>query len=256
MLKKLALVTIVSLAFSTIAQADTILGIEVGTYQWSPDYTGNISVDGSSQDGDSLSLVNDLGFSDGNHNVTWASLEHPVPFLPNVKIVTTDLDISASSILNKNITFGGQIYSINENVTTQVDLSNTEYTLYYELLDNWINLDAGVTFRQYDGITSLKTDPTGSNISESEALDFIFPLLYLKGRFDLPLTGFFVDGEVNILSYDGDSISDTAISVGYESDIGLGGKAGYRTFSMDINESDFTSDIEFKGAYVSVFYHF
>ncbi len=255
MFKKLTIATLISLSLSSVVQADTA-GIEVGGYQWTPDYTGIISVDSSSQDGDTLNLVDDLGFTDDSHNVVWASLEHPIPFLPNFKLVSTDLDVSASSILSRSITFGGQIYTASESVSTQVDLSNTEYTLYYELLDNWINLDAGLTLRQYDGLVSLKTDPSGTNISESEALDFTIPLVYLKGRVDLPLTGFFVDGEVNILSYDGNSISDTAFSVGYESDIGLGGKAGYRTFSMEVDESDFTSDIEFKGAYVSVFYHF
>jgi outer membrane protein len=255
MFKKLAIATFISLSLSSLVQADTA-GIELGGYQWTPDYTGNISVDDDSQIGDTLNLTNDLGFTDGSHNIVWASFEHPVPFLPNFKIISTDLDISTNSVLNRDITFGGQTYTANENVATQVDLSNTEYTLYYELLDNWINLDAGLTFRQYDGLISLKTDPTGSNISEKEELDFIIPLLYLKGRVDLPLTGFFVDGEVNILNYDGNSVSDTAFSVGYESDIGLGGKAGYRTFSMEVEESDFTSDIEFKGAYLSVFYHF
>ena len=255
MIKKLSLLALAGLSFSSLVQAD-VAGIEVGAYQWTPDYSGVISVDDGSQQGTELNLENDLGFSEADHNIIWASLEHPIPFLPNFKLVSSDLDISASSVLTRDITFGGESFTANESVTTRVDMSNIEYTFYYELLDNWINLDAGLTLRQYDGIVSLRTDPTGSNISESEVLDFTIPLLYLKGRVDLPLTGFFVDAEINIISYKDDSLSDTAFSVGYESDFGLGGKAGYRTFSMEVEESNFSSDLDFSGAYVSVFFHF
>ena len=244
-----------TLSVSSIVYADTA-GLEVGAYQWQPEYSGFIAVDATSQNGTRLDLENDLGLTDDSHNIVWASLEHPVPFLPNIKLVSSDLDVQASSILTRDIVFGGETYSADEAVDTQIDMSNMEYTLYYELLDNWINLDAGLTLRQYDGFVSLNTDPTGSNISESELLDFTLPLVYLKGRVDLPLTGFFVDGEVNIISYDGDSLSDTAFAVGYESDIGLGAKAGYRTFTMEVEESEFLSDVKFTGAYVSVFFHF
>lgn len=253
MLKKLPLLSIAALCFSSYVQADAA-GIEIGAYHWTPDYSGTLAVDDGSQQGTSLNIENDLGFSDDSHNIIWASLEHPVPFLPNFKLVSSDLDTSSSSLLSRDITFGGQTFTASENVNTQIDMSNIEYTFYYELLDNWINLDAGLTLRQYDGVVTLST--ADSAVNETEKLDFTIPLIYLKGRVDLPLTGFFVDGEINIISFDGDSLSDTAFSVGYESDFGLGGKAGYRTFSMEVDESDFVSDLEFSGAYVSVFFHF
>lgn len=255
MLKKLSVLAIAGLTLSSYAQADTA-GLEVGAYQWTPDYSGVFAVDEGDQLGTSLDIQDDLGFTDEDHNIIWVSLEHPVPFLPNIKIVSSDLDVSAASVLTRDIVFGGETFTASENVATRIDMSNIEYTLYYELLDNWINLDAGLTLRQYDGLVTLSTDPAGSNINESEPLDFTIPLLYVKGRVDLPLTGFFVDGEINIISVSGDSLSDTALSLGYESDFGLGAKAGYRTFSMEVEESDFTSDLEFEGAYVSVFFHF
>ncbi|MDQ7048476.1 MAG: TIGR04219 family outer membrane beta-barrel protein [Enterobacterales bacterium] len=196
----------------------------MGAYQWTPDYTGSISVSDAVNAGTQLDVVNDLGFSSDNHNIVWASIEHPIPLIPNIKVVSSSLDIGASSVLSRDIVFNGQTYTTNENITTRIDMSNVEYTLYYELLDNWINLDAGLTFRKYDGSIALKTDPAGSNINENHVLDFTIPLLYLKGRADLPFTGFFVDGEINVINYNGDSLSDTAFSVGCESEFGLGGK--------------------------------
>jgi len=255
MLKKLSLAILASLSLSSIVQAD-VAGIEIGAYQWTPDYTGFVAVSDATSTGTQLNVVNDLGFSNGNHNIVWASIEHPIPLIPNIKVVSSKLDVGASSILSRDIVFNGQTYAANENVTTRIDMSNIEYTLYYELLDNWINLDAGLTLRKYNGSISLKTDPAGSNISENHVLDFTLPLLYVKGRADLPFTGFFVDGEINVINYNGDSLSDTAFSVGYESEFGLGGKAGYRTFSMVVDESNFQSDVDFSGAYVSMFFHF
>jgi len=255
MLKKLSLAILASLSLSSIVQAD-VAGIEIGAYQWTPDYTGFVAVSDATNTGTQLNVVNDLGFSNGNHNIVWASIEHPIPLIPNIKVVSSKLDVGASSILSRDIVFNGQTYAANENVTTRIDMSNIEYTLYYELLDNWINLDAGLTLRKYNGSISLKTDPAGSNISENHVLDFTLPLLYVKGRADLPFTGFFVDGEINVINYNGDSLSDTAFSVGYESEFGLGGKAGYRTFSMVVDESNFQSDVDFSGAYVSMFFHF
>ncbi len=255
MLKKLSLALFASFSISSIALAD-VAGIEVGAYRWTPDYTGTIAVSDTNVPGTQLDVENDLGFSNGDHNILWASIEHPIPLIPNIKVVSSKLDVGASSVLTRDIIFNGQIYTTNESVVTRVDMSNVEYTLYYELLDNWINLDAGLTFRQYDGIITLKTDPNGSNINESHLLDFTLPLLYVKGRADLPMTGFFVDGEINVINYNGDSVSDTAFSLGYESEFGLGGKAGYRTFSMVIDEANAQADVDFSGAYVSMFFHF
>ncbi|MFT6733639.1 MAG: outer membrane protein [Polaribacter sp.] len=255
MINKQTLVAIAGLTLAPFASAD-MAGIEVGAYQWTPDYSGTIASDSTGSTGTSINIQDDLGFVDDTHQVIWASLEHPIPLIPNLKVVSSDLSSSATNTLTEELVFEGQTFTVSEDVSTVIDMSNIEYTVYYELLDNWINLDGGLTFRQYDGVVSLKTDPNGSNLDEHQSLNFTIPLLYLKGRVDLPFTGFFVDGIVNIISLDGNSLSDTEFSVGYESEIGLGAKAGFRTFAMDVDESGLLADIEFKGAYISAFFHF
>ncbi|WP_196140548.1 TIGR04219 family outer membrane beta-barrel protein [Aliikangiella sp. G2MR2-5] len=251
MKKQVTTLVLISALSSSAAFAD-VAGFEVGGYQWKPDYKGTVN----SESGTNVDMKSDLGFSDDSHNVLWASLEHPVPFLPNVKLVSSDLESSASNVMTRDITFGGTTYSASEQVSTVYDMSNTEFTFYYEALDNWINLDLGLTLRKYDGEVRLQTPASGSNLNEFEELDFTIPLLYVKGRIDLPLTGFFVDGEINMISYDDDEVSDTAFSVGYESDFGLGAKLGYRTFSLEVLDDSFSGDLEFDGSYISVFYHF
>jgi outer membrane protein len=252
MKKQLGLLLAASSMFcASVTQAD-ILGFEIGAYQWKPDYSGTFASSGGNELIDNIDLENDLGYSDESHNIIWFALEHPVPIIPNIKIVSSDLEASSDSNLSREIEFSGQRFTTD--VSSTFDLSNTEYTLYYEILDNWVNLDLGLTARVYDG--EAKIASTEPEIEEVEEIDFTIPLLYAKARFDLPFTGFFVDAEVNIISFDGDSISDMALSIGYESDIGLGAKLGLRRFSLDVEDDDFVADIEMDGTYISAFYHF
>lgn len=255
MKKLLGIFAIASFASIPAVQAD-IAGFEVGGYQWKPDYDGTLVSTEGTVIGSNIDLQSDLGFSDESHNIIWASLEHPVPMLPNFKIVSSDLDVSAFNTLTRDIVFAGETYSVSDDVTTVIDMSNTEYTFYWEILDNWVNLDLGLTLRSYDGEIALSTPTTGSNLNEQEELDFTIPLFYAKGRFDLPFTGFFVDASANIISYDDDSISDLMVGLGYESEIGFGASLGYRTFDLDIEEDDIVLDAKFDGTYISAFFHF
>jgi len=255
MKKLLGVFAVVGISSIPVAQADTA-GFEIGGYQWNPDYKGFIVSDEGAIAGSQIDLQDDLGYTDEDHNVLWVSIEHPIPVLPNIKIVSSDLDSTANSILTQEVVFGGETFSVSDDVTTVIDSSNIEYTLYYELLDNWVNLDMGVTLRQYDGSVSLSTPSTGSNLNETEDLDFTIPLFYTKARFDLPFTGFFVDGQMNIISYDDDSVSDIMVALGYESEIGFGASVGYRTFDLEALEDDLEVDIQFDGVYFSAFFHF
>lgn len=252
LLNKTALTLIgATILLSTQVQAD-VVGIQFGADAWTPDYKGDIKFDTSSSDGTVIDLEDDLGFGDESHSTLWVKIEHPVPIIPNIKIVASDLDASASSTLTRDITYGDETFSASEDINTRFDMSNTEFTLYYELLDNWINLDAGLTIRQYDGKSTIRTSTT----SATEGLDFAVPLLYLDARVDLPFTGFFVDSTLNTISVDDNSISDVSVSLGYESNFGLGARLGIRTLDLEFNEDDVAADLEFQGTYLNVFYHF
>ena len=239
------------LLVSTSLRAD-VLGLEAGASFWEPDYTGNFALNAPGFTGTQVNIKDDLGYGSQSHNIYWVSIEHPLPILPNFKIVSSDLNATSSARLSKAITFGGQTFSVSDDVTSRFDLSNTEYTLYYELLDNWLTLDAGLTLRKYNGQANISTTSTGA----SEKLDFSIPLIYLNARFDLPFTGFFVDSQLNTVSVGDNSITDTAVSLGYESSIGLGARLGYRSLDLQFDESDLTGDLKFKGTYLNAFYHF
>ena len=183
-------------AVATSARADFI-GLKIGANQWTPELSGSFS---SGLDS-SIDLLGDLGIDDPSSSSIQLILEHPIPLLPNVKYQGFDLDSRGSNLLTGSITFETQTYT-NETISSTFDLSHDDIVLYYELLDNWINLDFGLDLKRFDGEVSVVGDV---NTTPSTILiDETIPLLYLSARFDLPFSGFYIGADINNLSL-GDS---------------------------------------------------
>lgn len=69
---------------------------------------------------------------ENDHSMSFSiAVEHPVPFLPNIKIKHTDLQAES------NQSFSGL-------KRHQVDLDYSDFILYYEVLDNIISADIGL----------------------------------------------------------------------------------------------------------------
>ena len=230
------------------AQADTIFGVYAGGGTQKFDFTGDFEDDAVS--GTEIDLEDDLGISDESGTYVYIALEHPIPFIPNILLTSIEIDQSASGNLQE--TFNGVTF--NENVESTVDLSHTDATLYYELLDNWVNLDLGLTIRKFDG--EIKLVSTTSTKSAQEDIDYTIPLLYGKARFDLPLTGVYVSASGNWIGIGSNKFLDSMVTVGYESTIGLGLEAGYRNITLSIDEDDFEADLGFSGIFAAATFHF
>lgn len=238
------------LLFSTSAHADAV-GFSLGASYWAPSLSGNFNSTGDPE----INLSDDLGIDDPTSTSPIISLEHPIPVLPNIRYQALNLDSSGKSILTSNITFNGQTYSAGEAVRSNFDLSHNDIYLYYEVLDNWLNLDVGLDLKFFDGEVSMvgSTNTTTSKIKIDETI----PLLYLSARIDLPFNGLYLGADFSGLSVNDSEVVDTAIKLGYESSIGLGIEGGYRTFSIKLDAiDDFNSDLEYDGAFVSAYFRF
>ena len=79
---------------------------------------------------DVVDVENDLDLeSDTNANLS-AYLEHPVPVLPNVRLNYTRIEQSGSGEVST------QFDLVSGDVDSDLDLSQFDVTLYYEVLDN------------------------------------------------------------------------------------------------------------------------
>ena len=203
------------MAVSLAANADTI-GFVVGAGSWSQDASGDLGTN----------VVSTTPFSKGDSaTMVWAAVEHPVPLLPNVRFATTPVDSSNSS-------------------GDSLKMDQTDLTLYYEILDNWINLDLGLTGRKVDGKI------TASSVSDD--FNVTIPMVYARAQFDVPITGLSVGALVNTVGV----FKDVSFYVAYETGIGFGVELGQRKQTIDLDESDVKSSLENSGTYLAAFYHF
>jgi len=243
-LRVLAVAAGVFTAHNTLA--DTIFGIYAGAGSWQGEYSGSI--------GDPAASAGELGMDDNNTTYYYLAIEHPVPFLPNIKVQQNDIKSTQTTSLNDDFRLDDVTFPAGTTLRTDFDLSYTDATLYYEALDNWLNLDLGVTLRKYDGYLNADT----ALVSENVDVDLVLPLIYGKFQFDLPLTGFIAGFEGNYVGYDGNELFDYSAKIGYlfDSALDVGLEAGYRSITMNIDEDDVTTNLELKGPYIAALFHF
>ncbi|WP_105101492.1 TIGR04219 family outer membrane beta-barrel protein [Microbulbifer pacificus] len=244
-MKKITLAICAALA-SAGASADTILGFDATAGLWKPAYSGAIGVD--SYNVDEFTLAED--------NVTFlqVALEHPVPLIPNILLAHSKIETNGAAMLSESVTFGDETFLVGSDVNADINLTHTDATLYYEILDNWVNLDLGLTARQYRGELSVTSDQQAENIE----LSGVLPMVYGVARFDLPFTGWSIIAQGNGTGYKGDSHTDLTAKIRWDFvpalDFAL--EAGYRSMTLDIKELDaLQSDLEIKGPYLGLSLH-
>jgi outer membrane protein len=247
-MKKTLAVAALTLA-APFASADTILGVYAGAGAWMTGTSGNIGSD--------IDLEDDLKLDDSTSIQFYVALEHPVPLIPNVRIKRTDLTIDGDGSITGSV---GDI-SLTGDVKSTLDLSHTDFTLYYEILDNWISLDVGLTARLFDGSISFDGTGVAASSSSNEDLSFVVPMGYAMAQFELPLSGLYAGGDVNVISMGGNTLSDINVQVGYDFPlpvIDLGIAVGYRQFGLKLDDDlgDFETDVNVSGPYVNATFHF
>lgn len=233
---KLTLAVGSSLLLATsLAQADVVgLGASVG--YWDSNLSGNAASGGNSVDVDDELRLKD----DGNANAS-IYVEHPVPVLPNVRLAYTLIEQSGRSTLTSpydGVSSGP--------VRSDLDLEQLDLTLYYEILDNVVNLDLGLTIRDFSGELLVQN---ASQSSRTEA-DAVLPMGYIAARVDLPLTGAAVGAEGNFISFDGDSMRDFNVYGQYSISL-LQLRAGYRQIAVDYEDGSDQFDVEIDGPFIS-----
>ena len=240
---------VVLAALAMPASADTIFGIYAGAATWQQQASGDVTA-GVSE----LDVEDDLGVDDDDNNVFYVAIEHPIPLLPNIRLQHTDISLVGDNLLSRNIEFNGTVFTLSEQVNTDLELTQADAVLYYELLDNYVSLDLGLAARWVDGFVRVN-----STLASAEAeFSGVIPLLYAKARVDLPLSGLWVGAQVQGLAYDGDQLVDANAQIGWESDLGLGVELGYRSFSLELEEFDEvdTAKIDIDGVYFGLTFHF
>ena len=229
---------------SMSAQSDTIAGVYAGVQAWQTDTTGGFA--------DSSSTAN-FNFDDETNTSFYVAVEHPLPFIPNIKVARTTLDNSGTTALDTSFTFDGELYTANSTVDTMIDLTATDFILYYELFD------LGINAKYIDG--SLSVVDAASNTQGTGEFSGVVPMAYSRLQLGLPFTGLAAYAEGSYLSFDDHELSDYQVAVAYsfiESlavDMTL--QVGYRKVTVDIEDlDDIYANMEFDGVFAGLEVHF
>lgn len=223
------------LAFgSTTAQAD-FLGLYAG-------------VDGVY----SQTSINDNSPTDDKFNAVYnVAFEHPVPFLPNLKLRYSEFGGTRDN-------FQSGIYMVDQDL----DVNTLDAIAYYEILDNIVSVDAGLGVKRLDVSNALRNTVPAVNITFTADDKQTLPALYVAAGGKLPFTGFSAKAEVMAGKNSDADFNDINAEVKYNVieniALDLGVKFGYRamTVNFDDDANSGFDKIEAKGPYLGLEAHF
>lgn len=241
--KQLAIV-ILGLTASQFASAD-IVGAGASVGYWNSQLSGE-----ANKGNDRVDVEDSLDLERSSNVQLRAALEHPIPLLPNVALGFTRLEESGTGELGASfgdieVLGGGTVP-----VRSELDLDLLDATFYYELLDNWLNLDAGITIRALDGELQVENRLNPADATSAD-INAVFPMGYVAARFDVPVTGLSVGASGNAIAFDGDSLYDFTAYGQYDLSI-VRLQGGYRQLSIDVEDSGDSLDVDIGGPFISV----
>lgn len=249
-MKKIAVAIIApTLLFTGAAQADTILGIYAGGQIWDTSNSGSFGSGTGTQE---------FAFKDEKQQSFYVALEHPIPLLPNIKIRENELVTQGSVTLSENFTYNGEGYAAGTTLGSTIDLSHTDFTLYYEIFDNdLLTVDLGLTAKQVDGLLAVRDAQTENRLQS----DGWIPTGYAQVRVGIPATDLTIYGLANAISVDDSSIRDVEAGIEYRLvenlAIDMNLQLGYRDVTIELDDLDgIYSDLQFKGPYLGLEIHF
>ena len=229
-----------------IASASTQADIIGGTVEASVWQAG---ISGETKSGaNTIFLDSDLKFDDDTFFEIAASIELPVPVLPNLKIRHTKLEQTETGQIPNDY---GTV-SAGANVRTTLDLTHTDVIAYYEILDNWVSIDIGFDIKVFDG--QIDVQDLGSANQSGPGVDVVLPLPYAKAEIELPFTGMAFGAEMAGISYSGSGLYDARARIRQNISLAFI-ELGYRVMGIKIDDlgagDAFEVDAKYDGVYLS-----
>ncbi|MDR8522357.1 TIGR04219 family outer membrane beta-barrel protein [Shewanella fidelis] len=225
----------------TSAQAATVVGFKVGGDYWKADTSGTFAERGRAQQ--------EFNYDSSSQGSIWVAVEHPIPLVPNVKIRQNSLDADGKM---SDADFIFNEHNFKGDVNANADLSNTDFVLYYEILDNDIvSLDLGAAYKKMDG--HFRVSDAGH--PESKNIDSGIVMGYIDAQVGVPGLGLYGFTDI-MMGVDESNVYDYSLGLGWNFDgtaLDYRIRAGYRDFKFDVNGFDgVTADMQFKGYFAGV----
>jgi outer membrane protein len=236
---------ICAVLYSSSAQSDLLLGINAAASTWFSNQSGDI--------GKTPQSFNALGFGSNVYSSFYLDIE--LAGLPEIQFSYTEISASANGTTAGSFDLGGNSFPASTDIDIGFDVETADLTLYWQLSDNIVGADLGLTGRYIDGRVRVNDGLT----TDSVELHSIVPLAFMRARFDLPYSGWYLEGDTHLIKYEGNGYSDSAVKLGWQTesitDFGL--NVGYREMSLKVEELDgLSADLKISGPFASATFHF
>ena len=222
------------------------LELEVG-FNYATDKTLSGMV---SSNGTEIDVVEDLNLEKlgNNQGEGWINLKHFVPILPNIKIENSESHYYGESTLSKEITFLGFVFTISQDVISEMHMEKQDLTPYYNVLDlDLLSVDLGVSLRSLDGMIAV-----GDKV---ETIKEVIPMFYTEITSN-PTDSLKLSGQVKYLNIDGDKIEEKKGTISYDIWKGLNIDVAYKSEEIDIEVDGSKIKIEEETSLVGLSYRF
>ena len=235
------------LLFSTTIFADELFSLKGGYQLLSPE--GSIAGTGNGVE-QKLDLERDLNLDD-SENVTaeialnWGSSRLSFNYLP--------ISFSGTGILTVAGEFNGKVFSVDDTVTTDLDINlyDIGYTYYLLNFDDLptrfqLGLELAVKIADVDvTFVDLDTDPV---IVESESATVPIPTIGVRSR--IALADFLgITGRIGYMEFDGNHFLDAEAQLEFSPFPLVGLYVGVRYFDLKIDEDDVFVETKFSGPF-------
>ena len=239
---------------ATAANAD-FGRVEMGVGAWNQTPSGEISYTESGGTGSDKSDE-----TQETQPYVWALIKHPIPIVPNFRLEYVGLENvgKATGTFKEFTASGGK---------TSLKMTQFDVIPYYNILDNtaWITLDLGLDLK----VTEIKYQADGvvipgvADTSYSDSTTVVIPLVYLRGRVEIPSTNIGLEADVKYVSYNSNTIYDARAKVDYTLDfvpvVQPAIEVGYRVQKIKLEDDGAGSakaDLDFAGIYAGLMLRF
>jgi len=236
--------------FAGLASADETIAVKVGYMMLSPSgqFASTVNNVGTRVDMESDLALKNSYQPTGEIIVNLGDAAISAAFVP--------MSFSGTSVLNRNITYGGTTYTAGTTVSSdfKADMLDFGYTYYIVNMDDLpsrfqLGIETAVK------TITAKTSITSAGASSNKSVTVPIPTVGLRAR--VALADFIgVTGRVGYLGYSGNSILDADAQIEFSPLPMLGIYAGYRQLKLKVDTNNMYVNTTFSGPYAGAFFRF
>jgi outer membrane protein len=250
MKKSLMFVSLVFLFAMVMPSQSFSVGLEFAVGVWEQSPQGQLSFEEISES-DILDLEDDLNYDDETRLFARLKIDMPA-VIPNIYLMATPMEFDGTGRKNVDFNFGDETFQADVDFFSEIILDHYDVALYYGIpgletaTADLLNVEVGINIRIYD--FEGKIDQAATGFTESESFTAPVPMVYLAAQLR-PLEKLAIEAEAR------------GLIIGDDKGYSLIGRlkwkflkpffiaGGYRLDKIDIEEDDFTLDIDFSGLF-------